>query len=155
MKSLIFMCLQTPILNKDVYTINQKDINEPHLVDAKKICACRLQPMMNLPLFPHATHLCCNYNYNLTSFNFSESLIYLDCTSCGISYLPKLPSLEHLNCSFNSLTELPELSSKLVYLNCIGNKLTKLPILPNTLVKLIMTGTYLTEPPKFPEKCVI
>jgi len=109
---------------------------------------------------------------NLKSYTKLKMFV---CSSCSLMELPDLPiSITHLDCSYNNLTELPDLSSmnllihlsfsgnnfkifpdlkllysfnKLKYLDCSGNSLTELPELPHTLTDFCCSRNNLTELP--------
>src|ERR1017187_405871 len=65
----------------------------------------------------------------------------------GIQYFT---SLTYLNCSYNSLTNLPALPNTLIYLDCCTNSITNLPALPNTLTELNCSNNTLTSLPTLP-----
>jgi len=59
-------------------------------------------------------------------------LNHLDCSHNNLTVLPELPShLDTLDCSCNYLITLPELPESLLVLFCFHNNLTRLPILKN------------------------
>ena len=60
-------------------------------------------------------------------------------------------TVEHINCSCNKLTSLPELPKNLKELICYSNRLTSLPSLPETLIKLDCDKNWLKYLPKLPE----
>ena len=70
------------------------------------------------------------------------------CLSRQISSLQGIelfPNLTTLNCSFNEITELPQLPPKLTTLNCAGNNIAELPNLPTTLTTLDCAGNDLSS----------
>ena len=92
------------------------------------------------------------YEYN----NFDEipnydNIIYLDCSYNKLTELPELPkSLKKLRCKYNKLTSLPKLPNSLKLLSCENNQLTSLPELPNSLIKLVCWNNQLTSLPELP-----
>ena len=95
---------------------------------------------------------------DLTGIQYFDSLRVLDFgnRSQGTTYnnltnLPNLPSrLDTLICESNNLTILPTLPFSIKYLNCYNNSLTNLPNLPNTLKYLSCGGNNLTNLPLLP-----
>lgn len=60
-------------------------------------------------------------------------------------------SLAYLDCSYNQLTELPELSQLLDVLNCENNQLTRFSALPPSLTFLVCNNNQLVELPSLPQ----
>ncbi len=72
----------------------------------------------------------------------------LDCTFNCLTELPDLPDIIELLCSHNQLTSLPALP-KCKVLYCRGNKLSKLPELPNC-IDLLCSDNLLEKLPDLP-----
>jgi uncharacterized repeat protein (TIGR01451 family) len=95
---------------------------------------------------------------DLTGIQYFDSLRVLDfgnrpqgTTYNNLTNLPNLPSrLDTLICESNNLTILPTLPFSIKYLNCYNNSLTNLPNLPNTLKYLSCGGNNLTNLPLLP-----
>lgn len=86
------------------------------------------------------------------------NLKILACSYNNLTELPDLPkSLKKLSCTYNQLTQLPfELPESLEECYCSDNQLTQLPELPQTLKKLHCYNnklTYLPELPPSLEEC--
>ena len=80
-----------------------------------------------------------------------NSLKILDCSSNGLTLLPKLPnSLKELICWNNKLTELDNLPINLLDLICGHNKITFLPQLPDSLRNLECNNNKLKIIPDLP-----
>ena len=74
-----------------------------------------------------------------------SSLIYLNCSQCGILELNNLPtSLIKLICINNEIKTLDMLPESIEYLDCDHNKIIKLDNLPITLIKLICSNNLIT-----------
>src|ERR1019366_6664642 len=62
---------------------------------------------------------------NLFGIQYFTSLTYLDCSYNSITNLPALPNtLTNLLCNWNALTSLPALPNTLTYLDCYVNSIT-------------------------------
>jgi hypothetical protein len=85
-----------------------------------------------------------NKNVNLEPFT---NLVYLDCSSCKLTTLPKFPNLKILKCGNNQLEILPEFPN-LKFLGCEYNILENLPEFPN-LTTLHCIDNELTSLPEF------
>ena len=88
------------------------------------------------------------------NLKYCKKLEILNCTDCTFDKLTELPELPNtlkvLSCQKNKLTELPKLPNSLIVLDCFANELTKLPELPNSLNILNCWNNNLTELPKLP-----
>ena len=90
--------------------------------------------------------------------NYTKLKMFI-CSSCNLYELPDLPiSITHLDCSYNKLIELPDLSfmNSLVYLSFSGNNLKKFPDLKllysfNLLKYLDCSSNSLKELPELPD----
>ncbi len=68
---------------------------------------------------------------DLTGVQYFKSLKTLNCSNNSLSFLPPLSStITHLDCSYNSLVTLHDLPVSINYLDCTTNSLTSLPALP-------------------------
>jgi Leucine-rich repeat (LRR) protein len=75
-----------------------------------------------------------------------STLLELDCNYNQLIELKNLSNkLKNLNCSNNQLKELENLPNKLTYLNCNNNQLTELKNLPNALQYLNCNHNQLIE----------
>jgi Leucine-rich repeat (LRR) protein len=100
------------------------------------------------------THAINVYNKNITDLNgiqYFSSLTSLDCSYNSLVNLPALPnSLTILSCYNNSLLNLPALPNSLTSLSCMSNSLTSLPNLPNSLNRLYCEWNSITSLPVLP-----
>ena len=114
------------------------------------------------------------FSDSLLDIEACSDILWIDCTSKQISNLDGIQfftNLSHLNCSYNTITELliipnqvthlntsycvnldtiGELPSTLSYLNCNYNQITTLPILPGGLEKLFCSVNTLEQIPYLP-----
>ena len=90
----------------------------------------------------------------LKNLKYCKKLEILNCTGCSFDELTELPELPNtlkvLQCCRNNLTRLPKLPNTLKELDCWSNNLTELPELPNSLIELNCWSNNLTELPKLP-----
>jgi Leucine-rich repeat (LRR) protein len=76
----------------------------------------------------------------------------LDCSYNKLTELPELPKeLRKLYCACNNLISLPNLPKSLSVLSCTSNHLSSLPILPNSLECLYCSNNQLNFLPKLPK----
>ncbi len=112
-----------------------------------------------VPDFNFRTFLSENYpevliEDSLLDINASKSVTEIDCSSKQISSLDGLQyfdNLESLNCSYNMLTELLNIPSKLTYLNtsyCVN--LDTIGSLPNSLAHFDCSYNQISELPNLP-----
>src|ERR1019366_2885870 len=112
---------------------------------------------------PDANFVTCLQNYvpaamHGDSLNTSSTLVTTTTYSITVSSrsianlfgIQYFTSLTYLNCSYNSLTNLPALPNTLIYLDCGTNSITNLPALPNTLTNLLCNWNALTSLPALP-----
>lgn len=86
--------------------------------------------------------------HDLTGIQYFRNLDSLDCSNDTISNIPALPAqLKYFNCSYNRLTALPTLPESLISLYCNYNALTHLPTLPAALLTLQCTNNSLLSLP--------
>lgn len=114
------------------------------------------------------------FSDSLLDIEACSNILWIDCNSKQISNLDGIQfftNLSHLNCSYNTITELliipnqvthlntsycvnldtiGELPSTLSYLNCNYNQITTLPILPGGLEKLFCSVNTLEQIPYLP-----
>jgi Leucine-rich repeat (LRR) protein len=62
--------------------------------------------------------------------------------------------MTHLCCSFNNLSDLPELPDKLIMVDCMKNQLLTLPNLPINMSHLYCSHNNLSGLPKLPDKLI-
>jgi Leucine-rich repeat (LRR) protein len=80
------------------------------------------------------------------------NLSKLSCSFNNLTQIPELPlTLTLLNCSFNQIISLPNLPQGLNTLNCYDNKLKTLPTLPQSLTSLYCGANQLTALPSLPQ----
>jgi len=70
--------------------------------------------------------------FNIETYiaSLPDDTLRIDISGRGLKVIPDLSrfkNLQHLDCSNNKLTYLPELNENLQYLNCINNKQTYVP----------------------------
>ena len=135
----------------------------------------------NINLFTYTNEIRKTILSNLKNYTKLKMFI---CSSCNLYELPDLPiSITHLDCSYNKLIELPDLSfmnslvylsfsgnnfkifpdlkllyshNLLKYLDCSSNSLTELPELPNLLTNLYCSSNKLRELPiKLPNSLIL
>lgn len=87
--------------------------------------------------------------------DYSDILLTLDCSKCGLSQFPDLSraqNLINLAIDNNQISQLPDLSSlqKLEGLFCSNNELTQLPNLPKNLSMLSCSKNKLINLPHLP-----
>lgn len=83
-----------------------------------------------------------------------SSLIYLNCSQCGISKLNNLPNIIQLICINNYIQILEMLPETLEYLDCDHNNITKLDDLPNNLNTLICSNNSITSLNNLPKNLI-
>ncbi|MCR4278691.1 MAG: hypothetical protein NUV81_02170, partial [bacterium] len=82
-------------------------------------------------------------------------LQHLDCSYASITELPKLPDgLQMLYCFHTSITELLKLPNGLRVLSCHNTSITELLKLPNGLRVFYCDNTSITELPKLPDSLI-
>lgn len=91
---------------------------------------------------------------DLTGIQYFSSLNYLDCSGTSLTNLPPLPNtIQTLWCCcmyFTSLTSLPALPNSLKYLDCHTNSITTLPPLPSSLLSVDCHSNSITSLPTLP-----
>jgi len=88
---------------------------------------------------------------DLTGIRYFKNLSLLDCSNDSLYQIPALPPiLTQLNCNYNNLDSLPVLPSTLNSLSCMFNNLTNLPGLPAGFIYLNCVHNQLTILPALP-----
>ncbi len=88
---------------------------------------------------------------DLAGIQYFKNLDSLDCSSDSLYNIPALPPLlTFLNCGYNNLINLPLLPTNLLSFQCAYNKLTSLPVLPPNLADLYCENNKLTSLPSLP-----
>lgn len=109
------------------------------------------------PLVTNSTSLNVSYFniHDLQGIQAFGNLTYLDCSYDSLANLPALPnSLIMLICNSNQLNNLPSLPDSLSNLTCDRNQLTSLPVLPSSLITLSCYSNQLTSLPVLPNSLV-
>lgn len=146
-----------PPLPNSIYALycdNNQLSNLPTLPNSLGFLHCEFNQLSILPSLPFSLiNLTCNDNLlnNLPALQLNLNALY--CDHNLLTSLPTLPFyLEELGCSFNQITTLPTFTNtnSLIYLNCSSNSLSNLPALPNSLKTLICKNNQLSSLPILP-----
>lgn len=129
---------------------------------------------LNFRAFLQENHSEIFINDSLININACHNITSIDCSSLEINNLDGIiyfENLTHLNCSYNQITQLPELPSNLIYLNsshcinlstiesfphslefidCSYNQINILPDLPSNLKELYCAFNSLSLLPNLP-----
>ena len=88
---------------------------------------------------------------DLTGVQYFKNLVYLECSNDSLYNIPALPTkLNFFNCAYNKLTSLPPLGDSLSQFQCAFNQLTSLPALPAPLQLLDCGSNALSTLPALP-----
>lgn len=111
-----------------------------------KVLVCKNNKITKLPKLPYGLRTLDCSNNPLLELGDLPNLVFLNCSGCGLTVLPDLPStLIALNCCRNYLIHLPRLFEGLKILRCNDNMLKELIRLPTSLTDLDCRSNQINE----------